>query len=130
MIAEKELDSYCQELRKHLLCSKAKQEDFIFLAKFRVSELQQENPGLTYDDVIDFLGEPQELAHTYMESLDDDAKERYQMKKKRQRRFVRILVGISVALIACYFFYSASFIVDPNVTEEQLIIINDEKHPH
>lgn len=126
MLAEKELDSYCQEMRKHLLCSKAKQEDFVFLARFRVSELQQENPDLTYDDVIDFLGEPQELAQIYMESLDDDSKERYLAKKKRQRRFFRALVVVSAALIACYFFYSASFIVDPEITEEKTTTIEPE----
>lgn len=126
MLAEKELDSYCQEMRKYLLCSKAKQEDFIFLARFRVSELQQENPDLTYDDLIDFLGEPQELAHTYMESLDDDAKERYQMKKKRQRRFVRALVAASAALVACYFFYSVSFLLDSEITEKRITTIGSE----
>lgn len=126
MLAEKELDSYCQEMRKHLLCSKAKQEDFVFLARFRVSELQQENPDLTYDDVIDFLGEPQELAHTYMESLDDDSKERYLAKKKRQRRFLRALVAVSAALVACYFFYSVSFLLEAEITEEQTTTIDSE----
>ena len=99
MIAAKELDSYYQEVRNHLLCSKAKQDDFIFLAKFRVSELQQENPDLTYEEVIEFLGEPQELAQTYMDSLDDAVVEHYK-KKRTLHRFIRFLcTGLIISIL-------------------------------
>ena len=81
----KELKHYYQEVRSHLFCPRREKKRLLAQAHQMVMELQESDPDLGYSDVVDFLGEPQELAATFMEGMDPAAVEGYKKKKKRNK---------------------------------------------
>ena len=96
----KELNQYYQEVRRHLTCPKGEQDCLLAQTHQMVVELQESNPNLGYSDVVDFLGEPQELASTFMERMDPAKVEAYQKKKKiRAANLKSLTISIRLRII-------------------------------
>ncbi len=122
----KELKHYYQEVRSHLFCPRREKKRLLAQAHQMVMELQESDPDLGYSDVVDFLGEPQELAATFMEGMDPAAVEGYKKKKKRIRiSIIALMVAVIVALSA-FAVYAVQVQSEVEVTREDTIIITGD----
>ena len=122
----KELNQYYQEVRRHLACPKGEQDRLLAQAHQMVVELQESNPNLGYSDVVDFLGEPQELSGTFMERMDPAMVEGYKKKKKRIRiSIIALMVAVIVAL-SVFAVYALQVQSEVGITRDDTIIITGD----
>lgn len=121
----KELNQYYQEVRSHLSCPKGEQDRLLAQAHQMVVELQESNPDLDYSDVVDFLGQPQELAGTFMERMDPAMVEGYKKKKKRIRISIVAFVAALIAALSIFSIYVVQLKSNAEFTREDTIIITE-----
>lgn len=122
----KELNQYYQEVRSHLSCPKGEQDRLLAQAHQMVVELQESNPNLGYSDVVDFLGEPQELASTFMERMDPAKVEAYQKKKKRIRISIVAFVVALIAALSIFSIYVVQLKSEAQFTYSEDLVIEDD----
>lgn len=122
----KELNQYYREVRRHLFCSKKEKDLLILQANQMVEELQESNPDLnTFDDIIAFLGSPQELAQTFMERMDPIAIKHYRGKKKRLHISIAILIASVIVALSIFSAYVLQMKSHVNITREDTLIIDE-----
>lgn len=63
------LTDYYEEVRRYLTCPEEVKDDLIYDVNRKVMDLNADRPDLDYDDVVDFLGEPENLAQSLMDNL-------------------------------------------------------------
>ena len=124
----KELNQYYQEVRRHLSCPKGEQDRLLAQAHQMVMELQESDPNLGYSDVVDFLGEPQELASTFMERMDPAMVEGYKKKKKRIRISIVAFVAALIAALSIFSIYVIQLKSNAEITREDTIIITEDEN--
>lgn len=122
----KELNQYYQEVRRHLSCPKGEQDRLLAQAHQMVMELQESDPNLGYSDVVDFLGEPQELASTFMERMDPAKVEAYQKKKKRIRISIVAFVVALIAALSIFSIYVVQLKSEAQFTYSEDLVIEDD----
>lgn len=122
----KELNQYYQEVRSHLFCPKGEQDRLLAQAHQMVVELQESNPDLDYSDVVDFLGEPQELAGTFMERMDPAMVEGYKKKRKRIRISIIALVVAVIVALSVFTVYALRVQSEVEITRDDTIIITGD----
>lgn len=122
----KELNQYYQEVRRHLTCPKGEQDCLLAQTHQMVVELQESNPNLGYSDVVDFLGEPQELASTFMERMDPAKVEAYQKKKKRIRISIVAFVVALIAALSIFSIYVVQLKSEVQFTYSEDLVIEDD----
>ena len=122
----KELNQYYQEVRSHLFCPKGEQDRLLAKAHQMVEELRESNPDLDYSGVVDFLGEPQELASTFMERMDPAKVEAYQKKKKRIRISIIALVVALIAALSIFSIYVVQLKSEAQFTYSEDLVIEDD----
>ena len=122
----KELNQYYQEVRRHLSCPKGEQDRLLAQAHQMVMELQESDPNLGYSDVVDFLGEPQELASTFMERMDPAKVEAYQKKKKRIRISIVAFVVALIAALSIFSIYVVRLKSEAQFTYSEDVVIEDD----
>lgn len=122
----KELNQYYQEVRRHLTCPKGEQDCLLAQTHQMVVELQESNPNLGYSDVVDFLGEPQELASTFMERMDPAKVEAYQKKKKRIRISIVAFVVALIATLSIFSIYVVQLKSEAQFTYSEDLVIEDD----
>lgn len=77
------LTDYYEEVRRYLTCPEEVKDDLIYDVNRKVMDLNADRPDLDYDDVVDFLGEPENLAQSLMDNLDPDLIEAILSKKRK-----------------------------------------------
>lgn len=122
----KELNQYYQEVRSHLFCPKGEQDRLLAKAHQMVEELRESNPDLDYSGVVDFLGEPQELASTFMERMDPAKVEAYQKKKKRIRISIVAFVVALIAALSIFSIYVVQLKSEAQFTYSEDLVIEDD----
>ena len=122
----KELNQYYQEVRRHLSCPKGEQDRLLAQAHQMVMELQESDPNLGYSDVVDFLGEPQELASTFMERMDPAMVEGYKKKKKRIRISIVAFVVALIAALSIFSIYVVQLKSEVQFTYSEDLVIEDD----
>ena len=122
----KELNQYYQEVRSHLFCPKGEQDRLLAKAHQMVEELRESNPDLDYSGVVDFLGEPQELASTFMERMDPAKVEAYQKKKKRIRISIVAFVVALIAALSIFSIYVVQLKSEAKFTYSEDLVIEDD----
>lgn len=122
----KELNQYYQEVRRHLSCPKGEQDRLLAQAHQMVMELQESDPNLGCSDVVDFLGEPQELAGTFMERMDPAMVEGYKKKKKRIRISIVAFVAALIAALSIFSIYVVQLKSEAQFTYSEDLVIEDD----
>lgn len=56
------LTDYYEEVRRYLTCPEEVKDDLLFDVNRQVMDLNADLPDLDYDDLVEFLGEPEDLA--------------------------------------------------------------------
>lgn len=77
------LTDYYEEVRRYLTCPEAVKDDLLFDVNRQVMDLNADLPDLDYDDLVEFLGEPEDLARQFMDSLGLDSSPNHQEEKLR-----------------------------------------------
>ena len=100
------LEQYCQQLNALLPCPPEDAKRCIADVRQSAKRLREEQPEITADEIRDFLGEPQDVAQMFLDTLDPVRVERY---RKRKKWFIRLLIGVLTvalcgALYAAYYF--------------------------
>lgn len=121
----KELNQYYREVRGHLSCPKGEQDRLLAQAHQMVEELQASDPDLDYSGVVDFLGEPQELASTFMERMDPAMVEGYKKKKRRIHISIITFVVALIVTLSIFSVYVVQLKSEAQFTYNEGIVIDD-----
>ena len=124
----KELALYEKRLTQALCCPPALRKRLLSNTREIAQDFLAGKPDATWDEIEEFLGDPQELAQTMLEAEDQEALARY---RRRKLYFKRAIIGaLVVALVAvsCGLIYVDRTRRHPNhvVIEETLIIYETE----
>ena len=90
------LTDYYEEVRRYLTCPEEVKDDLLFDVNRQVMDLNADLPDLDYDDLVEFLGEPEDLARQFMDSLGLDSSPNHQEEKLRPHLVHRIF---AIALV-------------------------------
>ena len=102
------LTDYYEEVRRYLTCPEAVKDDLLFDVNRQVMDLNADLPDLDYDDLVEFLGEPEDLARQFMDSLGLDSSPNHQEEKLRPHLVHRIF---AIALVQHYLSHSFALLV-------------------
>lgn len=98
------LTDYYEEVRRYLTCPEEVKDDLIYDVNRKVMGLNADRPDLDYDDVVDFLGDPEDLAQSLLDNIEEEAILAYQAHQKRSRLLrkvgiVAVIVALSISLL-------------------------------
>ena len=98
------LTDYYEEVRRYLTCPEEVKDDLIYDVNRKVMDLNADRPDLDYDDVVDFLGDPEDLAQSLLDNIEEEAILAYQAHQKRSRLLrkvgiVAVIVALSISLL-------------------------------
>lgn len=98
------LTDYYEEVRRYLTCPEEGKDDLIYDVNRKVMDLNADRPDLDYDDVVDFLGDPEDLAQSLLDNIEEEAILAYQAHQKRSRLLrkvgiVAVIVALSISLL-------------------------------
>ena len=122
-----ELNNYIKELSAALNCPSSLKHRLLLQTRRMAEDFREGKPDASWEEVRDYLGNPEELAQTMLECENQDALKCYQKRKKKQTQvlvavFLLTLILVSFALIYIYWSRSNPVIID---VKEQVIIQGD-----
>lgn len=113
-----ELERYYDAVRRHLTCPKPEQDRLLAETHRMVEDLLADQPDLDYDGLVAFLGEPQELAATFLDHMDPAVVEGHERKKKRRRTGLLALLLAVIAALSIFSIYVVQLKSHVNITRE------------
>ncbi len=113
-----ELAVYEKNLTQALNCPKTMRRRLLDRTRGMVQDFLAGKPDAGWDEVADFLGDPQELAQTMLETADQEMLERYRKRKLWLKRGL-VAAVIAALLGSSIYFYSTRL----NVTVERTMVI-------
>lgn len=93
------LTDYYEEVRRYLTCPEEVKDDLIYDVNRKVMDLNADRPDLDYDGILEFLGDPEDLANSLMEQMSDEVIQKFEKKKKRIR--TGVVTCVVAALLCC-----------------------------
>jgi len=121
-----QLSEYFRVLKEHLKCPWHHRAHFIAETKRMVADFRQGNLHATEEDVLAFLGDPRELAQTYLESLNPAVLKRYSVQKTWLCRGLACTITLAVLLLSAWCIYLRTRPLAVEVTETITITVHDE----
>lgn len=109
---EQQMEQYCKQLRALLFCPPDDAKHCIADVRRTVERLRQEEPEITVDEVMEFLGQPEDVAQMFLETLDPVRVKQYH---KRKKLFARLLVGLLAAALLAALYAAYYFMVNPRM---------------
>ena len=93
------MSGYFQQLEQRLDCPNGTRKRFLTKTRQAAEEFLREKPDATRQELIDLLGDPEELAQGFLETLEPEVLERYRKRKKLLLRgCVAALITVSVTI--------------------------------
>lgn len=120
-----ELERYYDAVRRHLTCPKPEQDRLLAETHRMVEDLLTDQPDLDYDGLVAFLGEPRELAATFLDHMDPAVVEGHERKKKRCRTGLLALLLAVIAALSIFSIYVVQLKSHANFTYDQKIIVEE-----
>ena len=118
---ELDMSDYFHRLERLLDCPKAVCQPFLDQTRRMAKDFIQGNPNATANEVAEFLGNPQELAQGFLETLDPDILERYRKKKNIFRWCCVAALVIVLAFVSIYTIYIKKTPVHMEITDTLII---------
>lgn len=97
---ERELNAYCAEAERFLQCGRADQKRFRRHIRDCTQDYLNEQPGAAFDEVRGMLGEPQEAAALFMDTLPEGTVQRWRKARRHRRRLPILVLALAIALLA------------------------------
>lgn len=118
-----EWKAYYRALERRLECPKAAREEFLSETRRAAENFMEENPEAGFSDVERFLGQPEELARTYNETLGAEVTEKFRKRKRLKWGLLWAAVILIVAAAVVHSVWLQNRHHDIVVTEEKTITI-------
>ena len=101
------LTDYYEEVRRYLTCPEEVKDDLIYDVNRKVMDLNADRPDLDYNGILEFLGDPEDLANSLMEQMSDEVIQKFEKKKKHIRTgiiacAVAVVVPVTPATMLLY----------------------------
>lgn len=99
------LTDYYEEVRRYLTCPEEVKDDLIYDVNRKVMDLNADRPDLDYNGILEFLGDPEDLANSLMEQMSDEVIQKYEKKKKHIRTGIiacAVVAIIGLSTLALY----------------------------
>lgn len=120
------MSSYFRDLEQSLDCPKPLRGSFLNQTRRMAEDFVQGKPDATQRELADYLGEPQELAQGFLETLDPDVLERYRKRKKfLLYGCIAVLAAVLIA-VSIFGIYFKKAPVELEITDT-LIIYSEPK---
>lgn len=120
------LSEYLRRLNARLVCPNAYRKRFLSEAQRMADDYRQGNLDASDEEVIEFLGDPQELAATFLDSIDPDQLRRYKTHRTWFKRGVAIAAVVVIGVLSAWCIYLEHRPVTVEVTETLTITILEE----
>lgn len=92
---------YFQSLERLLDCPKPLRSSFLSQTRRMAEDFAQGRPEATREELVGYLGEPEELAQGFLETLEPEVLERYRKRKKfLMRGCIAVLIAALVVVSA------------------------------
>jgi len=104
------IGEYCKELKPLLICPPKDAKRCIADIRKTAKRYQQEQPGITMDDIFKMLGDPEDVAEAFLATLDSKQVERYRHRKKLFSRLFLCAAALFVAVSVYRVYY---YMVNP-----------------
>lgn len=111
---------YFHTLERRLDCPKDIRKNFLTKTRRTAEDFLQEKPDATRQDLDDFLGEPEELAQGFLETLDQEILECYH---RRKRYFLYACVAVLIVALVGVSIWGVHLVRTPKVVETTDTII-------
>ena len=92
-----EFKEYWKEVEQFLTCSRASRKKFYSETLEAANRFVEENPGVAFAQVEEYLGSPQELAENYLDTLSQ--KEITTTKSKKKILMAILVIAFVIAAI-------------------------------
>lgn len=120
------LTDYYEEVRRYLTCPEAVKDDLIYDVNRKVMDLNADRPDLDYNGILEFLGDPEDLANSLMEQMSDEVIQKFEKKKKRIRTGVVTCVVAAIAVLSTFVIYTTNVQFNSDITEENTVIVESD----
>lgn len=120
------LTDYYEEVRRYLTCPEEVKYDLIYDVNRKVMDLNADRPDLDYDGILEFLGDPEDLANSLMEQMSDEVIQKFEKKKKRIRTGVVTCVVAAIAVLSTFVIYTTNVQFNSDITEENTVIVESD----
>lgn len=121
------LSEYLRRLNTLLVCPRAYRKRFLSEAQRMADDYRQGNLGASDEEVIEFLGEPQELAAVFLENIDPDELRRYKTRRTWMRRGLAFSIAVVICLLTTWCIYLKTRLIEPEVTVTETLYIYPEE---
>lgn len=118
-----ELLRYHRQVKKELVCPRSMRDKFLADAKRMTDDFISENPGATLDELKSAVGEPDQLATMFLDSVDSDVVEVYRKRKSWVKRLAVILLAVGLFATAALTIYVINVRQNAVLTQESTIIV-------
>lgn len=126
MVKSRDLTTYFQHLNCALACPKAVRVDFLSDARRMADDFIQGKPDATQQEVEDFLGDPSELARSFLDDLDPTVLAQYRTTKTRTRRALIALTVIAFLIMGAWATHLHNRPIQAEITETFIIHETEE----
>ena len=122
------LKLYYRQIRNNLYCSKKRKKRLLDELKTNVEESLEENPNLTYGELLEIYGTPKEIADSYIESLDPEeyAEDIRRIKRKKWMFGIVFFSVIAFAIVYLLHLTIVGWQTRPVCYTETIEIIEEE----
>ena len=120
------LTDYYEEVRRYFTCPEEVKDDLIYDVNRKVMDLNADRPDLDYNGILEFLGDPEDLANSLMEQMSDEVIQKFEKKKKRIRTGVVTCVVAAIAVLSTFVIYTTNVQFNSDITEENTVIVESD----
>ena len=120
------LTDYYEEVRRYLTYPEEVKDDLIYDVNRKVMDLNADRPDLDYNGILEFLGDPEDLANSLMEQMSDEVIQKFEKKKKRIRTGVVTCVVAAIAVLSTFVIYTTNVQFNSDITEENTVIVESD----
>lgn len=123
MVRKNDLKSYYRGVKQKLTCSPKSQRDFLAETRRMVGDYLENRPDASYEDIVRDVGEPKELAETFLGTLPNQCEVVTYYKKTVKRKRLIILTVVLVIAALCGIIFCIGQMQKSVVTEKTETII-------
>ncbi len=120
------LTDYYEEVRRYLTCPEEVKDDLIYDVNRKVMDLNADRPDLDYNGILEFLGDPEDLANSLMEQMSDEVIQKYEKKKKHIHTGIVTCVVAAIAVLSTLVIYTTGVQFNSDITEENTVIVESD----
>ena len=120
---------YARELRSCLQCSRAQKNAFLRETKRLAMDYLAGVPEPSIENLIEFLGTPEELARSYQDTLGEQSARIYRKQINQKLLLlctISLVVLVGAIVSTAYCMYLSDRWHDVTITQEETVIIYEE----